>query len=126
MEKQQIKTELFNKLAEAHVFWSYAPESVTMRNISDEMFICKVLVHLDIDEINQLFAVFSKEKIKTVWEQELCIQEPYYHGLNKFLAYAYFNINNPDEYIQNIQNHHFDIIQKKGEEMFKDVIFEDD
>jgi hypothetical protein len=48
LNKQQIKLELFRRLlVDSHAFWSYDPSSVTLENITDEMLICEVLVHLD-------------------------------------------------------------------------------
>ena len=124
-KKQQIKVELFNKLVKECAFWSYDPKSVTLENITDEMLIYKVLVHLDIDEINQLFLIFDEGKIKSVWEEQLCIQDPYYHGLNVMIGGIYFNVKNPNKYIQNIQKRHFEQLEKQGEEMFKGIVFDD-
>jgi len=123
--KQLIKANLFNKLVKECAFWSYDPKSVTLENTTDEMLIYKVLVHLDIDEINQLFLIFDKTKIKSVWEEQLCIQEPYYHGLNAMIGGIYFKIKNPNKYIQKIQKKHFEQLEKQGEEMFKGIVFND-
>ena len=123
--KQQIKAELFNKLIKKCAFWSYDPKSVTLENTTDEMLIYKVLVHLDIDEITQLFFIFNKEKIKSVWEEYLCIQAPYYHELNIMIGGIYFNIKDPNKHIQNIQKKHLKQLKEEGEKMFKGIVLDD-
>jgi hypothetical protein len=80
------------------------------------MLIYKTLVHLDVKEINQLFAIYDKEKIRDVWERELCIQGDFYRRLNKFLAYCYFNIAEPKKYIQKIERKHYNAIAKRANE----------
>jgi hypothetical protein len=63
-----------------------------------------VLLLLDLDEIDILFRLFKKDLIKRVWEENILKQEPYYHGLNRFFAWFYFSIENPDEYIKGIKS----------------------
>ena len=103
---EDAKKYLFKKLKKEHCFWSYDPKSVTFRNLTDDMLIYKTLVHLDIEEINLLFKIYGKEKIQEVWERELAIQGDYYRRLNKFLAYIYFDITEPEKYLKKIQRRH--------------------
>ena len=93
------KKLLLRKLKKENAFWSYTPATVTFRNIDDDTLIEKVMLHLDIDSINQLFKIFPKKQIKNVWQTRLCPLEPYYNGLNRLLAYIYFDVKNPDKYI---------------------------
>jgi hypothetical protein len=76
-------------------------------------------VHLDIYEINQLFRIYDQSKIQDVWEKELCIQGDYYRRLNKFLAYCYFDITDPDKYIKNIERKHYNAIKKRTNQKLK-------
>ena len=117
--RNTIRQSLFRKLKRENAFWSYNPESVTLRNCDDETLIYKTLVHLDIEEINQLFSIYDKVKIQEVWEQELCIQGDYYRRLNKSLAYYYFNIDDPKKYIRKIERRHLKNIEKRAEEKLK-------
>lgn len=57
---------------------------------------------LDIDVINLLFKIYDKVFLKKVWEERILRQEPYYHGLNRFFAWFYFGIKDPDEYKKNL------------------------
>jgi hypothetical protein len=118
LNKQQIKLDLFRQLVEARAFWSYDPKSVTLENTTDEMLICKVLVHLDVEEINKLFLIYPKKQIKTVWRDRLCIQPSYYYRLNKFLACAYFGIKDTTRYIERAANEHFKRLNLRSDEWF--------
>jgi len=111
----KLRQSIFRKLKRENAFWSYNPESVTLRNCDDETLIYKTLVHLDIEEINQLFSIYDKLKIRKVWERELCIQGDYYRRLNKFLAYFYFNIEDPKKYIRKIERRHLKDIEKRAD-----------
>jgi hypothetical protein len=88
---------LFEKLREKNAFWSYN----NVNDIDDDLLIEKVLLILDIDYINKLFRLYDKGFIRRVWEDKILRQEPYYHGLNRFFAWFYFGIKDPDEYIKN-------------------------
>ena len=94
------KALLFKHLKKEKTFWSYDPESVSIKNMDDDMLIEKTLLHLDIDDINRLFTMFPKSRIKKIWRTRLCPLEPYYNGLNRMFAYIYFDVKNPDRYIK--------------------------
>lgn len=99
-----IKSELLKKLKDENAFWSYDVDSV--KQIDDRTLILKTLVHLDLPDIDQLFLIFRFEKIKKVWREELAISGEYYHTLNRFLAWWYFKIKNPDSYLKSVQTRH--------------------
>ena len=88
---------LFEKLSKKNAFWSY----MDVKEIKDDLIIEKVMLMLDIDDINFLFKIYDKGFVRKVWEERILRQEPYYHGLNRFFAWFYFGIENPDEYINN-------------------------
>ena len=119
--RNKLRQSLFRKLKRENAFWSYNPESVTLRNCDDETLIYKTLVHLDIEEINQLFNIYDKAKIQEVWESELCIQGDYYRRLNKFLAYYCFNIDDPKKYIRKIERRHLRSIEQRADEKLKSL-----
>ena len=100
-----IKKDLLVKLKQEHCFWSYNENSID--EISDEMLIEKTLLHLDLPEINQLFQIYSFKKIKRVWLDYLIPQEEYLYTLNRFFAWYYFNIKNPDSYIKSMATRYF-------------------
>ena len=88
---------LFEKLRKKNAFWSYK----NVNEIDDDLLIEKVLLMLDLDDINLLFKIYDKGFLKQVWEERILRQEPYFHGLNRFFAWFYFGIKDPDEYISN-------------------------
>ena len=106
------KVLLFKHLQKENAFWSYDPSSVSLKKIDDDMLIEKTLLHLDIDDINRLFAMFPKSKIKKVWRSRLCPLEPYFNGINRLYAYIYFDIRNPDRYIKSQSRKHMKYLCK--------------
>jgi len=100
-QKDEIKRELFQKLTDEHCFWSYDMTGVEM--IPDDMLILKTLIHLDMDEIDLLFQLWPKKKIKRVWREQMVTQGDYYRTLNLFLAWWYFDVKMPARYLQTIE-----------------------
>ena len=104
MSSECIKQELLAKLKQEHCFWSYNEDSIT--EIPDDILIEKTLLHLDLEEINQLFSIYPFEKIKRVWLDCLVPQEDYLYTLNRFLAWYYFKAKKPDAYIKSMATRH--------------------
>lgn len=103
-KKDILKVQLVDKLIMNRVFWSYA--DVKADDISDDILIEKVLIYLDIEDINSLFLIYPYKTIREIWEKEILIQDPFYHSLNLLLAFLYFHIKSPEKYIQKISNRH--------------------
>ena len=101
MSVDVIKQELLSKLKQEHCFWSYNEDSI--KDIPDDMLIEKTLLHLDLEEINQLFQVYPFKKIKQVWLDYLIPQEEYLYTLNRFFAWYYFKAKKPDSYLKSLQ-----------------------
>lgn len=88
MSVDVIKQELLSKLKQEHCFWSHNENSI--KGISDDMLIEKTLLHLDLEEINQLFQIYPFKKIKQVWLNYLVPQEEYLYTLNRFFCMVLF------------------------------------
>ena len=88
MDAENIKILLLNQLKDYGAFWSYSDIG---ENIPDESLIENTLIYLDLEQINLLFEIFPKEYIKKIWSDNILVQEPRYHNLNKFLSWFYFN-----------------------------------
>jgi hypothetical protein len=116
--KLKIKSNLVDSLKKLNAFWSYQNSGISGKTISDEMLIEKSLIHLDIDDLKKLFFLFPHKKIREVWKNQLCIQDPYYHELNVMLAYLYFNIKKPDRYLKKVSNNHLKSIKQRADEWF--------
>ena len=98
-----------SKLKQEHCFWSYNEDSI--KDIPDDMLIEKTLLHLDLEEINQLFLVYPFKKIKQVWLDYLIPQEEYLYTLNRFFAWYYFKAKKPDAYIKSMATRHLNKIK---------------
>jgi len=55
------------------------------------------------------------------YERELCIQGDFYRRLNKFLAYCYFDIDDPKKYIREIERRHLKNIEQRADEKLKSL-----
>ena len=119
--KLKLKKNLLFSLKKMNAFWSYNMSDISEEAISEEMFIEKSLIHLDIEELKKLFLLFPYKKIKEVWKNQLCTQEPYYHELNIFLAYLYFNIKNPDRYLKNLSKRNLKSIKQRSDEWINTI-----
>ena len=108
MLQSPIKNKLLAKLKQEHCFWSYAVENIS--NIPDDILIEKTLLHLDLEDIDQLFKIYSFRKIKRVWLDYLIPQEEYLYTLNRFFAWYYFKVKHPDKYIKSMITRHYNHI----------------
>lgn len=97
-QKEILRQQIAAKLIDRKLFWSYS--DVKSSDISDEILIEKALIYLDIDDIDCLFRIFSRSKIREIWLKEVVIQAPFYHSMNILLAYLYFHIKKPEDYIK--------------------------
>lgn len=108
MLQSPIKKQLLAKLKQEHCLWSYTEDTVS--NISDDILIEKTLLHLDLEDIDQLFKIYSFHKVKRVWLDHLIPQEEYIYTLNRFFAWYYFNVKNPDRYIKSMITRYYNNI----------------
>ncbi|MCC8094777.1 MAG: hypothetical protein LIP05_05115 [Tannerellaceae bacterium] len=109
---KEIKSYLEKRLLAENAFWSYEKDSC--RNLSDRNLIKYVLIHLDIEDINLLFQIYPKSKIKKIWLEELVPQGDYLINMNLCFAVIYFNIKNPKQYLKSMETRHFNKIAQYG------------
>ena len=102
-----IKKSLLQKLKNECVFWSYNPANITEDTVTNDILIEKTLTFLDIEDINLLFIYYKPNYIKKVWREKMACQGDYLFTLNRFLAWYYFKIKNPDKYLKRVENKHF-------------------
>lgn len=98
-----IKRGLLDQLKAEHAFWSYEAESVNLDSVDDDQLIALTMRYLDIAEINQLYEIFSKRKIKNAWKRLLVPEGEYLHTLNRFFAWYYFKAKHPDAYLKSLR-----------------------
>ena len=96
--EKDIRDQLIRELVMSKVFWSYKkPEP---NSIPDDILIEKTLINLDIDDINKLFLIFPKPKIKNIWNKKIVINDSRFHSMNILFASLYFNIKYPESYLE--------------------------
>ena len=105
MSNEEIRYSLVQKLKGEHCLWSF--DNVSVDSIPDDVLIEKVLVYLDLPEIDSLFVLFPYKKVKAAWLEHLVPQEDYYYTLNRFLSWYYFKAKRPDAYIKAMATRHF-------------------
>ena len=67
-EAEDIRKQLNQELVIERAFWSYRIPDPDF--IPDEILIEKTLINLDIEDINKLFLIFPKRKIRKIWNRE--------------------------------------------------------
>lgn len=109
-EIKQIKGTLLQQLKQENAFWSYPHESVSLDNLQDDQLIALTMRYLDLDQIKQLFSIFSFKKIKDAWKKLLVPEGEYLYTLNRFFAWYYFKAKNPDAYLKSLQTRHLNAL----------------
>ena len=102
--KQELKSELAERLLNANAFWSYA--DVSAENIPDEELIEKTFIHLDLSDIAKLFELYPRDYIRKIWKEKLAIQGDYLFNLNVMIALYYFGIKQPEKYLKRVEREH--------------------
>jgi len=102
MDNKLLRKRLENNLIDENAFWSYDKSSIVI--IPDNELIEKVLLHLDLEDVQSLFFLFPKKKIQKVWQELVLSREPLYHNLNRLYAFLLFDIKYPDRYIRYHKN----------------------
>ncbi len=105
MDRQLTKEMLIEKLLKQNRFWSFDKHHFS--ETTDDIFFEKTLLYLDIEDINLLFKIYPHKKIKQVWLERLAVQRNYYARLNKFLAWMYFDIKLPEQYLKRLEKQRF-------------------
>ena len=108
MKQENVRQQLFRKLKRANCLWSY--DVSKMHSISDEALIEHVMLYLDIDDINKLFALFGYKKVKRVWLDRVAPQGAMFRSYNILYAWYYFGAKRPEAYVKSIETRHINRI----------------
>jgi len=107
--KEQIRDSLIFKLKESPAFWSY--KDVDPSALSDEDIIENTILHLDMEEIKQLFTLYGSQKVKSVWKKRLACQGEHLFDLNVLMAMYFFGIMEPEKYLKRLEQEYFKKLQ---------------
>jgi len=100
------KEELFNKLKNKGIFWSYS-KNLTYEEAGDELFLEYLLKYGDFDDLIEAFNLYPKDFIKSVWEKSLRDDKRFIR-LNLMLARLFFGMDVESSYFKEIKNARFE------------------
>ena len=106
LEIHKKKVNLFNKLRDKGIFWSYSKD-ITYDKAGDNLFIEYLLKYGDFDDIVFGFRLFGKKVIKKVWQQRL-VSDKSFIKLNLMLARVFFDMDVEAGYFKEIKSARFE------------------
>ena len=98
MQNIELKRDLIKRLKKANAFWSYDQQSI--KDVPDDIVVELVILHLDMDDIDKLFVLYSLSFVKKAWIQNVVPLGDRYYVLNKFIAWWYFHMKKPGAYVK--------------------------
>ena len=98
MQKSELKPYLIERLKQVNAFWSYRLDAIT--DVPDSIVVELVMLHLDLEDIDKLFELYSYRQVKKAWIENVVAQGEMYYVLNKFFAWYYFHMKNPGAYVK--------------------------
>ncbi len=110
--KQSIRNHLCKELVSKNSFWSYDVKSYDA--IPDEELIEKCFTQLDMDDIDLMFELYPRKRIRQVWRERMAIQGEYMQMLNTMIAMYYFGIKEPEKYLAKVERQHINKILKQS------------
>lgn len=110
--KLSIRNYLCEMLVEKNAFWSYDVKSFD--DIPDDELIEKCFTTLDINDIDLMFEIFPRKRIRQVWLERLAIQGEYMQMLNVMIAIYYFGIKEPEKYLSKVEKRHINNLLKES------------
>ena len=101
MQKEDVKPYLIERLKQENAFWSYNIDAI--KDVPDDILVELVLLHLDLDDIDRLFEIYSNKFIKKAWIENVIPLGDRYYVLNKFFAWYYFHMKKPGAYVKSME-----------------------
>jgi len=96
------KQQLFNKLKNKGIFWSYSKE-LSYEEAGDKLFLEYLLKYGDFDDLVVAFKLYEKDAIKRVWEERLK-DDKRFIKLNLMLARLFFGMDVESSYFKEVKN----------------------
>ena len=110
--KQSIRSHLCKQLVSKNAFWSYQVQSFD--EIPDEELIEKCFTVLDMNDIDLMFELFPRKRIRQVWQERMAIQGEYMQMLNIMIAMYYFGIKDPERFLARTERKHINNLLKNN------------
>lgn len=106
VERHKARVELFEKLRDMGLFWSYSKE-MDYDRAGPELLIEYLLKYGDFDDIGRGFELFGKQKMKNVWLARVAGSGPFLK-LNVMLARVFFDMEVDKDYFEKMNNARFE------------------
>ncbi len=103
---KMTKEELFNKLKNKGIFWSYSKE-LSYEKAGDKLFLEYLLKYGDFDDLIIAFRLYPQDEIKRAWEEKLK-DDKRFIKLNLMLARVFFDMDVKSSYFKEIKNARFE------------------
>ena len=100
------KVQLFNKLKDKGIFWSYS-ESIVYNTFNTNIFIEYILKYGDFDDISLGLELFSKKLFKKIWNEKLKSDKQFIKT-NLMIARVFFDMDVESDYFKGIKNERFE------------------
>ena len=110
--KQKLRNRLCDRLVKCNAFWSYDVKSYDA--IPDEEIIEKCFMMLDMNDIELMFELYPRKRIRQVWQERMAIQGEYMKMLNVMISMYYFGIKEPEKYLEKIERQHINKLLKQS------------
>ncbi|MBS3779625.1 MAG: hypothetical protein KGY41_04480 [Desulfovermiculus sp.] len=94
--------ELFQKLKNKGVFWSYG-QDISLANVGDDIFLEHLLKYGDMDDIKAGIDHYGLKKVQSVWKQTM-VGDKRFMKMNVMLARVFFNMDVDSDYFQERQH----------------------
>ena len=104
--KRNREIELFEKLKNRGVFWSYA-KSITFTDLGDSILCEYVLKYGDFVDLKTLFVIYEESYVKRVWEEKL-VSDIRFKKFNLFLARIFLGMDVESSYFTESKNARFE------------------
>nr|WP_226966501.1 transposase [Sulfurimonas sediminis] len=97
-KRYKQKVQLFNKLRDKGIFWSYSKD-ITYCKATEKLFIEYLLKYGDFDDIKLGFTLFGKRVLFKVWSEKLK-NDKQFIKLNLMLSRVFFGMNVESDYFK--------------------------
>ena len=101
MQENAIKQDLIKRLKQANAFWSYDVGAI--KDVPDDILVELVILHLDLDDIDKLFQIYTYKFVKNAWIQNVVPLGDRYYVLNKFIAWWKKKKKKPGAYVKSME-----------------------
>jgi REP element-mobilizing transposase RayT/transcriptional regulator len=105
-KRYRQKVELFNKLRDKGIFWSYSKE-ITYEKTGEKLLVEYLYKYGDFDDISLGFRLFGKRVMKKIWEEKLKSDKRFIK-LNFMIARVFLGMDIEADYFKEIKNARFE------------------